>query len=63
MDLREESNEYVSGFIFSTLRDAHILNLQPLFVVMQTLGILVKVDKKVIKNVLREKMKRKNGDK
>lgn len=63
MDLREESNEYVSGFIFSALQDAHILNLQPLFVVMQLLGILVKVDKKVIKNVLREKMKRKKGDK
>lgn len=39
------------------LQDAHILNLQPLFVLMQTPGILVRVDEKVIKNVHREKTK------
>lgn len=62
MDLGEESNEYVSGFLFWTLWDAHILNLQPLFVLMQTPGILVRVDEKVIKNVRREETKPEKED-
>lgn len=54
MDLEQESNGYVSGFMLWTLRDAHVINFQPLFGVMQIQGLLDRVDKKVIGKKQRE---------